>query len=54
VKGALISSFNLAMAFQETTRDLTLQLQDVCAESDKLLDSYERAVDEYGILSQTS
>ncbi|KAG2755873.1 hypothetical protein P692DRAFT_20792055 [Suillus brevipes Sb2] len=39
---------------KETTGDLILQLQDVCAESDKLLDSYERAVDEYGILSQTS
>lgn len=51
MKGALISSFNLAMAFQETIGDLSLQLQDVCAESDKLLDSYERAVDEYGILS---
>ncbi|KAG1895169.1 uncharacterized protein F5891DRAFT_1194526 [Suillus fuscotomentosus] len=36
---------------KETIGDLSLQLQDVCAESDKLLDSYERAVDEHGILS---
>lgn len=36
---------------KETIGDLSLQLQDVCAESNKLLDGYERAVDEYGILS---
>jgi hypothetical protein len=42
------------MVFQETVENLSLQLQDVCAESDKLLDSYEKAVDEHGILSQTS
>jgi hypothetical protein len=42
------------MTFQETLRHLSLQLQDVCAESDKLLDSYEKAISEYGISSQTS
>jgi hypothetical protein len=39
---------------KETLRHLSLQLQDVCAESDKLLDSYEKAISEYGISSQTS
>ncbi|KAG1762497.1 hypothetical protein EDD22DRAFT_578183 [Suillus occidentalis] len=32
---------------KETIGDLSRQLQDVCVESNKLLDSYERAVDEY-------
>lgn len=39
---------------KETIEKISLQLQDVCAESDKLLDSYEKAVNEHGILSQTS
>ncbi|KAG1754385.1 hypothetical protein EDB19DRAFT_1666162 [Suillus lakei] len=32
---------------KETIKTLSLQLEDVCAESDKLLDSYEKAVNEY-------
>ncbi|KAG1855466.1 hypothetical protein C8R48DRAFT_720011 [Suillus tomentosus] len=39
---------------KDTLQNLSLQLQDVCAESDKLLYSYEKAANEYGILSQTS
>ncbi|KAG2158488.1 uncharacterized protein EDB93DRAFT_1121662 [Suillus bovinus] len=31
----------------DTLQNLSLQLQDVCAESDKLLDSHERAVNEH-------
>ncbi|KAG2349525.1 hypothetical protein BDR05DRAFT_1055180 [Suillus weaverae] len=32
---------------KETIEKISLQLQDVCAESDKLLDSYEKAVNEH-------
>ncbi|KAG2061587.1 hypothetical protein BDR06DRAFT_992977 [Suillus hirtellus] len=32
---------------KDTLQKLSLQLQDVCAESDKLLHSYEKAVNEY-------
>ncbi|KAG1826907.1 uncharacterized protein BJ212DRAFT_1309187 [Suillus subaureus] len=31
---------------KETLENLSLQLQDVCAESDKLLNTYEKAIDE--------
>lgn len=39
---------------KETLEIFSLQLQDVCAESDKLFGSYEKAINEHGILSQTS